>query len=139
MNAATPNSIAYSATIYALWSAQALNDKSTCAVQPTSTEYVAAIVKILTQWKCHFSVKSGGHTLSAGAASINKLLRDHSLISHQKYTNISIFQNSFWIHFIILLDYVHGEAAPTIVTIDLATWLNTISADKDVSVACIST
>lgn len=68
---ATPKSIAYNATIYGFWSGQASDDKPTCVVQPTNREQVAAVVKILTRWHCQFSVKGGGHTPFAGAASIN--------------------------------------------------------------------
>ncbi|KAB8293921.1 hypothetical protein EYC80_009394 [Monilinia laxa] len=54
----------------AFWSGQASDDRPNCIVQPTIREHVAAVVKILTHWQCQFSVK-GGHTPSAGAASIN--------------------------------------------------------------------
>ncbi len=42
-----------------------------CIVQPTCAEEVAAAVEILAAFNCQFSVKGGGHTPWAGAASIN--------------------------------------------------------------------
>ncbi|KAF7889286.1 uncharacterized protein EAF01_010779 [Botrytis porri] len=68
---AAPNSKAYNSTIYGFWSGQARDDKPTCVVQPTTREHVAAVVRALTRWQCQFSVKGGGHTPFAGAASIN--------------------------------------------------------------------
>ena len=40
-------------------------------MQPTTRELVAATVKTLARLQCRFSVKGGGHTPFAGAASTN--------------------------------------------------------------------
>lgn len=85
----TPGSTAYNATIYDFWSGQARDDEPTCVVQPTTSESVAAVVKILTPLQCQFSVKGGGHTPFAGAASIN----DGVTIDMAKLNTISVDKN----------------------------------------------
>ncbi|KAF7924981.1 uncharacterized protein EAE98_007069 [Botrytis deweyae] len=86
---AAPNSKAYNATIYGFWSGQARDDKPTCVLQPTSREHVAAVVRTLTRWQCQFSVKGGGHTPFAGAASINDVVT----IDLAKLNTISVDKN----------------------------------------------
>ncbi|KAF7891296.1 uncharacterized protein EAF02_001621 [Botrytis sinoallii] len=87
---AAPNSKAYNATIYGFWSGQARDDKSTCVLQPTTREHVAAVVRTLTRWRCQFSVKGGGHTPFAGAALIN----DGVTIDLAKLNTISVDKNA---------------------------------------------
>lgn len=52
------------------WTLQATFDTPACIVSPESAEDVATAVKVLVDGRCRFSIKGGGHTPFAGAASI---------------------------------------------------------------------
>ena len=52
------------------WTLQATFDTPSCVVRPESSNDVATAVKILVKDECQFSIKGGGHTAFAGAASI---------------------------------------------------------------------
>ncbi|RDW87249.1 hypothetical protein BP5796_02943 [Coleophoma crateriformis] len=65
------NTTAYNDTIYSFWSGQARTDTPTCVVEPTAASDVAVDVAILAEYECQFSIKGGGHTPWARAASIN--------------------------------------------------------------------
>jgi FAD/FMN-containing dehydrogenase len=61
----------YNTTISGFFSGQCRDDTPSCIVQPTRAEDVSDAVTILAEYGCQFSVKGGGHTPWAGAASFN--------------------------------------------------------------------
>lgn len=91
----------YNTTRSGFFSGQCRDDTPSCIVQPSRAEDVADAVEILVKYGCQFSVKGGGHTPWAGAASINggatidmaKL--DTTTLSHDK-TIASIGAGSRW-------------------------------------------
>lgn len=54
------------------WTLQATFDTPSCIIKPAATADVSLTVKVLTRLQCVFSIKGGGHTPWAGAASIKK-------------------------------------------------------------------
>ncbi|KAK2809499.1 hypothetical protein FQN50_003767 [Emmonsiellopsis sp. PD_5] len=66
-----PSTQGYNASMEGFWTLQATFDTPTCVVVPTTAEDVSAAVKTLVAGSCQFSVKGGGHTAFAGAASIS--------------------------------------------------------------------
>ncbi|KAK0110414.1 hypothetical protein ONS96_002027 [Cadophora gregata f. sp. sojae] len=63
-------STAYNSSMEGFWSLQTTFDTPTCIFKPTSNTDVSLAVKTLSLLKCQFSIKGGGHTPWAGAASI---------------------------------------------------------------------
>lgn len=61
----------YNTTIFGFFSGQCRDDTPRCIVQPTRAEDVSDAVRVLVKYDCQFSVKGGGHTPWAGAASFN--------------------------------------------------------------------
>jgi FAD/FMN-containing dehydrogenase len=59
----TPNEINY------IWSAQQGELVPACRVEPVSAKEVSVILGIVKQAKCHFAIKSGGHSQHPGASN----------------------------------------------------------------------
>lgn len=65
-----PGSQGYADSLGSYYSQQAAAVSPSCIAAPQSAEHVSSIVKTLVSKDCHFAVRSGGHTLHAGAANI---------------------------------------------------------------------
>jgi FAD/FMN-containing dehydrogenase len=52
-----------------IWAAQQGNLVPACRVEPTSATEVSTILSIVKSTQCHFAVKSGGHSVNAGAST----------------------------------------------------------------------
>ncbi|PYI01314.1 FAD-binding domain-containing protein [Aspergillus sclerotiicarbonarius CBS 121057] len=66
-----PTSAAYNESVKFIFAANARLSPS-CIVQPHSAEDVSIVVSTLTQTQCQFAVRSGGHTIWPGAASMEQ-------------------------------------------------------------------
>ncbi|PGH02240.1 hypothetical protein AJ79_07689 [Helicocarpus griseus UAMH5409] len=66
-----PSTPGYNTSMEGFWTLQATFDTPTCIVVPSCTADVSTAVKTLVAGQCKFSVKGGGHTPFAGAASIS--------------------------------------------------------------------
>jgi FAD/FMN-containing dehydrogenase len=52
-----------------IWAAQQGTLVPACRVEPTSPQQVSDILSIVKSTECHFAVKSGGHSVNAGAST----------------------------------------------------------------------
>ncbi|EKD12970.1 FAD binding domain containing protein [Drepanopeziza brunnea f. sp. 'multigermtubi' MB_m1] len=66
-----PDQPGYNASMEGFWSLQTTFDTPSCIVKPRSSQEVATTVQLFARLSCKFSIKGGGHTPWAGAASIS--------------------------------------------------------------------
>ncbi|PQE03541.1 oxidoreductase FAD-binding protein [Rutstroemia sp. NJR-2017a BVV2] len=99
--ASVPRTTTYDAAQSSYFSAQERELAPVCIVAPTSSSEVSEIVKTLVHHEVRFAVRSGGHTLNAGAANIDSgvtinLRSMNQVIVNEERSLVSVGAGAKW-------------------------------------------
>jgi hypothetical protein len=111
-----PADVTHSANLLTYYSQEEQQVHPACIVTPTSSADVSAIVNIIREHDARFAIRSGGHTLNAGAANIEggvtiSLQGLRSITSNVAGTQVSIGPGLKWAEVYAHLDII-GLSVP---------------------------